>query len=122
MTSVTAGAAGPRKLLPDSELWDIQRAWYESSALEAYKTTAVQVHGKAESISLHNIFGFLRGGFLWSKATNSLANVCNAETGQVCTGFLEHEGDAHWKRLQSPIASSPNMESSMFSEPSTSAQ
>ena len=41
MTSVTAGAAGPRKLLPDSELWDIQRAWYESSALEAYKSSAL---------------------------------------------------------------------------------
>ena len=69
-------------------------------------TCLLQVHGKAESISLHNIFGFLRGGFLWAKATNSIANVCDAETGQVCTGFLEHEGDAHLKRLQSPIASS----------------
>ena len=38
---------------------------------------ALLAHGKAESISLKNIFGFLRGGFLWSKSTDSLLNVCN---------------------------------------------
>ena len=31
--------------------------------------------------------------------------MCDAETGQVCTGFLEHENDPHLKRLQVPVES-----------------
>ena len=66
---------------------------------------AMVVHGRGESISLNNVFGFLRGGFLWAKSTASLLNVCsNAE--EICTGFLEKEGDPHLKRLQAPVASS----------------
>ena len=39
-----------------------------------------------------------------SKIDYLLANVCD-NNGQICTGFLEHEGDPHWKRLQSPMPS-----------------
>ena len=66
---------------------------------------ALLAHGKAESISLKNIFGFLRGGFLWSKSTDSLLNVCN-DDGELCTGYLAHADDAHRKRLQHPLESS----------------
>jgi len=61
-------------------------------------------HGKADSISIKNIFGFLRGGFIWSKSTDSLLNVCTGGAG-VCSGFLEREADPHYKRLQQPLAS-----------------
>ena len=64
-------------------------------------TDAMLVHGRGESISLNNVFGFLRGGFLWSKSVASLLNVCSTES-EICTGFLEKEGDAHLKRLQAP--------------------
>ena len=37
------------------------------------------VHGRGESISLNNVFGFLRGGFLWSKSVASLLNVCSTK-------------------------------------------
>lgn len=65
---------------------------------------AMIVHGRAESISLNNVFGFLRGGFLWSKSTASLLNICSVGE-EVCTGYLEHQGDPHLKRLQSPVES-----------------
>jgi len=64
-------------------------------------TEAMIVHGRGESISLNNVFGFLRGGFLWSKSTGSLLSVCSLGN-EVCTGFLEHEGDPHLKRLEVP--------------------
>ena len=35
------------------------------------------VHGRGESISLNNVFGILRGGYLWAKSTASLLNVCS---------------------------------------------
>jgi len=59
------------------------------------------VHGRGESISLNNVFGFLRGGFLWAKSTSSLLSICSLGN-EVCTGFLEHEGDPHLKRLEVP--------------------
>ena len=68
---------------------------------------AMIVHGRGESISLNNVFGFLRGGFLWAKSTVSLLNVCSTDD-EICTGFLEAPTEPHLKRLQRP------MESAMF--------
>lgn len=117
----TAAKSAATKLVPGvavagvtSQAYSVHQEWVVLRSLATNTFVAVEpppsdeamkVHGKAESVSLHNIFGFLRGGFLWSKATNSLVNVCNGE-GEVCTGFLEHESDPHWKRLQSPITTS----------------
>ena len=67
-------------------------------------TEAMVVHGRGESISLNNVFGFLRGGFLWAKSTASLLNVCSMDN-EICTGYLEREGDPHLKRLQAPMES-----------------
>jgi hypothetical protein len=61
------------------------------------------VHGKADYISLKSIFGFLRGGFLWARATDSLLNI-DSEGDRLCSGHLERR-DAHFKRLQRPIPS-----------------
>ena len=63
------------------------------------------VHGRGEAISLHNVFGFVRGGFLWAKSTMSLLNVCSSDAAEACTGYLEREGDPHLKRLQAPVES-----------------
>ena len=38
-------------------------------------------------------------GFLWAKSTASLLNLCAADQ-SACTGYLEKEGDMHFKRLQ----------------------
>jgi len=65
---------------------------------------AMVVHGRGESISLNNVFGILRGGYLWAKSTASLLNVCSTAH-EVCTGFLEREGDPHVKRLAVPLPS-----------------
>ena len=65
---------------------------------------AMIVHGRGESISLNNVFGFLRGGFLWSKSIDSLLTVCSTK-GEVCTGYLEKDTDPHLKRLQTPTES-----------------
>jgi hypothetical protein len=63
---------------------------------------AMIVHGRGESISLNNVFAFLRGGHLWAKSTASLLNVCSTQD-EVCSGFLEREEDPHLKRLQLPM-------------------
>lgn len=62
---------------------------------------AMIVHGRGESISLNNVFGFLRGGFLWSKSIDSLLAICSQKN-EVCTGYLEKPDDPHLKRLQTP--------------------
>ena len=67
-------------------------------------TEANVVHGRGESISLNNVFGFLRGGYVWAKSTASLLNVCSTDE-SICTGHLEKEGDLHFKRLQAPLES-----------------
>ena len=67
-------------------------------------TDAMIVHGRGESISLNNVFGFLRGGFLWAKSTASLLSVCSTDDA-ICTGYLEKEGEPHLKRLQVPSES-----------------
>ena len=65
---------------------------------------AMIVHGRGESISLNNVFGFLRGGFLWSKSIDSLLAVCSQKD-EICTGALQKPGDPHLKRLQTPVES-----------------
>ena len=65
---------------------------------------AMIVHGRGESISLNNVFGFLRGGFLWSKSIDSLLSVCSQKD-EICTGALEKPDDPHLKRLQTPVES-----------------
>ena len=67
-------------------------------------TDAMVVHGRGESISLNNVFGFLRGGFVWAKSVASLLNLCSTDD-EICTGYLEKTADPHLKRLQLPMES-----------------
>ncbi|KAL1515781.1 hypothetical protein AB1Y20_002397 [Prymnesium parvum] len=65
---------------------------------------AMGAHGRSDSISLKNVFAFFRGGYIWSRATDSLLNVCTTSH-EICTGYLEKETDPHLKRLQHPMES-----------------
>uniref|UniRef100_A0A7S0IYU6 Uncharacterized protein n=2 Tax=Calcidiscus leptoporus TaxID=127549 RepID=A0A7S0IYU6_9EUKA len=97
-----------------SQVYDRKQQWVVLRSLASNTFVGVEpppneqamlAHGKADAISLNNIFGFLRGGFLWARATDSLLNVCD-EDGRLCSGYLEHEADPHYKRLQHPLRSS----------------